>query len=137
MRDLFGAPRNGHHYLKPIEDEFGWVCGMFSDDGAVITIIKANENELKTFYPIRFNGKGEPSPLWRNYLFLEWREQVTLNVCRSTSKFIKIISAHDENGILFPVLVRREAVAQSMEWFWQENTMSATRLGDFMDGGQS
>ena len=35
--DLFGgAPKtNGHAYIKPVEDPFRYICGVFSGDGAV------------------------------------------------------------------------------------------------------
>ena len=53
-------------------------------------------------------------PLWRNYLLIEFREGVTIDLCRTTSNFIKVISERNEDGLLHPILVRREAVKQSM-----------------------
>jgi hypothetical protein len=113
-RDLFAPPTNGHSYLKPLEDPFRWVVAVFAENGATQAIIKANKAKLLTYYPIRFNGKGEAKPLWMNYLFLEWRENITIDLCREVPKFIKIISAHDDEGIVRPILVRRNAIADSL-----------------------
>jgi hypothetical protein len=116
MRDLFGgAPTNGHHYLKPLEDDpFRYICGVFSDDGAVEVIKRANAIPLVTYFPIRFNGKGEPVPLWRSYLLVEFREGVTINLCRTSSNFLKIVSERYKDGLQYPVLVRKSSIAQSM-----------------------
>lgn len=112
MRDLFsGAPINGHAYLS--QNQFRWIVAIFLADGAVDTIKRANANELKTYYPVKQNAKGEYTPLFRNYLFVEFREYVTLDICRATSKFLKVLSAHDEEGILRPILVRRNAVDEN------------------------
>ena len=56
------------------------MVGVFRDDGASKVIIKANTIPLATYYPIRFNKQGEPTPLFRNYLFLEFQEYITINV---------------------------------------------------------
>ena len=45
---------------------------------------------------------------------IEFREGVTKNLCRTTSHFLKVVSERDEDGLLHPVLVKREAVKQSM-----------------------
>ena len=87
---------------------------MFASDGAVQIIRRANAKDLKTFYPIRRNIQGEYAPMWRSYLFIEFREGVTINLCRTTTHFIKIVSERDEEGLLRPILVKREAVKQSM-----------------------
>ena len=113
-RDLFAAPINGHHFLKPVEDPFRYICGVFSGDGATQIMQRASTIPLQTYFPIRFNGKGEPIPLWRNYLLIEFREGVTINLCRTTSYFLKVISEKDEDGLVTPVLVKRDAVKQSM-----------------------
>jgi hypothetical protein len=113
-RDLFAAPVNGHRYIKPVEDSFRYICGVFSGDGAVQILQRANQIPLATFFPIRFNGKGEPVPLWRSYLLIEFREGITINLCRTTSQFLKVVSERDEEGLLRPILVKREAVKQSM-----------------------
>jgi hypothetical protein len=114
MRDLFAAPINGKHYLKPVDDPFRYICGVFSGDGAIQILQRANKIPLATYFPIRFNGKGEPVPLWRAYLLIEFREGVTINLCRTTSNFIKIVGERDEEGLVHPVLVKREAVKESM-----------------------
>jgi hypothetical protein len=112
VKDLFGAPKiNGHHYL---DDPFRWCVAIFATDGAVEVIKRANETDLKSFYPIRQNIRGEYKPLWANYLFIQFIETVTIDLCRSTTKFIKVISAHDQEGLLKPVLVRRNGVQESM-----------------------
>jgi hypothetical protein len=69
---------------------------------------------LATYFPIRFNARGEATPLWRAYLFAEFRDGITIDILRSTSKFIRIISERDDEGIYQPVLVRRNAVQESM-----------------------
>src|ERR1700733_12033758 len=112
--DLFAPKTNGHHYLQPIEDPFRYVVAVFGTDGASVTIRRANEHDLKTFYPIKFNGKGEPAPMWANCLFIEFVEGVTIDLCRITSKFIRIVSARDKEGILRPILVRKNAIAESL-----------------------
>jgi hypothetical protein len=112
--DLFGAPVNGHSYLKPVEDPFRWVCAQFAADGATQVIKRANEIPLRTYYPIRFNAKNEPTPLWRSYLFIEFKEGVTINLCRTTTHFINTINERDADGMAYPVLVRRHAIAESL-----------------------
>ena len=111
MRDLFAPKINGHAYLH--QDTFRWVVSVFEQDGATQAIIRANRRNLLTYYPIRFNKNGEPVPLFRNYLFVEFNEYVTIELCRSTIHFIKIISAKDEDGIVRPILVRRNAVDEN------------------------
>ena len=39
---------------------------------------------------------------------------MTINLCRTTTQFIKVVSERDEEGLMHPVLVKREAVKQSM-----------------------
>jgi hypothetical protein len=97
MRDLFAPKVNGHAFLKRLDDPFRWVVGVFSGNGATEIIRRANAKDLKTFYPIRRNLAGEYTPLWRAYLFVEWRETVTIDLCRATTHFIKIVSERDEN----------------------------------------
>src|SRR5580704_18693272 len=97
-RDLFAAPVSGHRYIKPVEDSFRYICGVFSGDGAVQILQRANQIPLATFFPIRFNGNGGPVPLWRSYLLIEFREGVTINLCRTTSHFLKVVSERDEEG---------------------------------------
>jgi hypothetical protein len=116
--DLFdgSAPINGKHYdlfSGAYVDSFRWVVGVFSGDGASHAIIKANKSKLQTYYPIRFNQHGEPTPLFRNYLFIQFIERTTINICRETPNFIKILNARDEDGIFRPILVRRNAVDEN------------------------
>jgi hypothetical protein len=119
MPDLFGgAPKvNGHRYDlfsgKQI-DSFRWVVGVFKDDGAIQTIIRAHKCNLLTYFPLRYNQKGMPTPLWKNYLFVEFREYITIDLCRSTSHFIKVLSARDEDGISRPILLPRNAIQESL-----------------------
>jgi hypothetical protein len=113
VRDLFAAPVNGHKYIKSVEDLFRWVVAIFSQDGATRAIIKANNANLLTYYPVRFNNKGEPVPLFRNYLCIQFVEDITINLCRGTPKFVKILTAHDDEGLLRPMLVRRNAVDEN------------------------
>jgi hypothetical protein len=104
--DLFGEMQSS---------DFHWVVAIFQGTGASEIIPRANEASLKTYYPFRFNVRGEPIPLWRNYLFVEFQESLTLSVCRSTFRFLKLISAHDEEGILHPVLVPKNAINENMK----------------------
>ena len=112
MHDLF----NGAAHPSAISEieEFKWIVAVFSADGASITIRRANEHDLKTFYPIRFSGKGEPTPMWANYLFIEFVEGITIDLCRITSKFMRIVSARDKEGIVRPILVPKNAIAESL-----------------------
>jgi hypothetical protein len=105
VQDLF-APQ--------AQNEFKWVVAVFANTGATEAIRKANEVPLKTFYPIRFNHKGLPVPLWRHYLFIEFRNSITAQVCRSTKKFIKVITMRDDEGIEYPVLVRKNAIDEHL-----------------------
>jgi hypothetical protein len=116
MPDLF-APKelNGKYYdlFGTLVDEFRWVVSIFAQDGAPRAIIQANKLSLLTYYPIRFNANGEPIPLFRSYLFIEYKEDVTIGLCRDTPKFIKILTAHDDEGLLRPMLVRRNSVDEN------------------------
>lgn len=121
MPDLFSAaPKvNGHRYdlfNNREEDPFRWLVGVFSGDGASQVIIKANMAHLATYYPLRFNKIGEPVPLFRNYLFIQFEEYTTINLCRSTKKFVKIIAARDpDSDLIHPVLVRRNAIQENLQ----------------------
>lgn len=116
VRDLFAAPINGHKYVKSV-DEFRWVVGIFSGNGAVEVIKRANG--LKTFYPIRRNIKGEYVPLWRPYLFIQFEEGVTINLCRTTNRSITVISERDDAGLVRPVLIRKDAINESLRLMTQ------------------
>ena len=112
-KDLF-AP-NGYAYLD--EDEFRWIVGVFRGNGAMEVIKRANG--LKIFYPVRLTFKGEYVPVWRNYLFVEFKESITINLCRTTPDFIKVISERDDDGMLRPVLIRKNAIDESMRLITQ------------------
>jgi hypothetical protein len=101
-------------FFRACRRPFRYICGVFSGDGATLIMQRANEIPLATFFPIRFNGNGEPVPLWRNYLLIEFREGVTIDLCRTTSNFLKVVSERHDDGLMHPVLVKQEAVAQSM-----------------------
>ena len=101
------------------QSDFRWIVAIFQKTGATEAIKKANEVRLRTYYPIRLNYNGEPTPLWRNYLFMEFKESLTLNVCRSSFSFLKIISVHDEEGILRPVLVPKNAIDENLRLLHQ------------------
>jgi hypothetical protein len=107
MQDLFAQQNT--------VDNFRWVVGLFSGSGATDAIRRANEVPLRTYYPICFNGRGEPVPMWRNYLFIEFRESLTVQICRSTKKFLKVITMRDEDGIEYPVLVRKDAIQKHQQ----------------------
>jgi hypothetical protein len=94
--------------------DFNWIVATFQGCGASDTIKRANEIPLKTYYPLRMNIYGNLVPLWRNYLFLEFRECVTISICRSTFKFINIISTHDSEGTLKPVFVPKNAIYENL-----------------------
>jgi hypothetical protein len=121
MPDLFGsAPQiNGHRYdlfNKKEIDDFRWLVAMFAQGGATRAIIKANAIHLATYYPLRYNKLGEPVPLWANYLFIEHKEFITIELCRKTPNFVKIISSRDpDSDSMQPVLVRRNAIDESLK----------------------
>jgi hypothetical protein len=94
-------------------DSFRWVVAIFAGDGATRVMIRAHKCDLLTYYPTRFNNQGNPVPLFRNYLFVEFREYITLDICRSTSNFIKVLSARDDEGLARPVLVPRNAIDEN------------------------
>jgi hypothetical protein len=153
MADLFSSSAtkiNGHHYDlfgEAHQDTFHWVCAVFSADGAIQIIKRAKQSDLATYYPIRRNNDGNYVPMWRPYLFVEWQEGVSINLCRTTSKFIKIISARDDDGIMQPVLVRRDAVGESLRLvtmgkydekayvrrFYGKGSIVLVREGNFID----
>ena len=56
MRDLFAAPINGHTYLKPAEDSFRYIGGVFSGDGAVQIIQRASEIPWSLIFPYGLMG---------------------------------------------------------------------------------
>ena len=149
MADLFSAPINGKHY-DPFgfeTDDFRWICAVFQSDGAIQIIKRAKERDIQIFYPIRRNVEGNYVPMWRPYLFVQWKDGITINLCRSTAKFIKIISTKDEDGISRPVLVKRDAVGESLRLvtmgkfdekayerrFYGKGSIVLVREGNFLD----
>jgi hypothetical protein len=112
MLDLFGG--NG---CATIADDFKWSVAVFRSHGASEAIKRANEQQLRTYYPIRRNKIGNLIPLWSNYLFIEFRNQLTLSICRSTSNFIKILSIPDKDGINQPILVPKNVIDENLRLF--------------------
>ena len=114
MRDLFnGHPYNGAPVSKIIIEDFRWVVAIFKNNGASEAIIRANKINLCTYYPVHFNAKNEPVPLWKNYLFIEFKEHITLDLCRTTINFSYVLTARDKDGIVRPHLVRRNSVDEN------------------------
>ena len=105
MMDLFG---------DVIQSDFSWIVATFQGTGASEVIKRANDVPLMTYYPLKINENGVPTPLWRNYLFIEFRGMLTLQICRSTTKFLQVLSCHDEEGTLRPVLVRKSAIDKNL-----------------------
>ena len=121
MPDLFEAPPrlNGHHYDlfsgKEIDD-FRWCIAIFVSNGASQIIQKANAVPLATFYPIFINKACEYVPVFRNYLFIEFKESSTYKLCHSSLNFVRMITARDVDGDVYkPILVRRDAIKESVE----------------------
>jgi hypothetical protein len=102
MLDLFS---NYQHIT-----EFSWILAIFRDRGATEAIKRACDIPLKFYYPLKFNIKGEPVPMWRPYLFLEYRDSITLDICRNTKKFIDVYSMKDDEGNKHPVMVRNSSI---------------------------
>jgi transcription antitermination factor NusG len=133
MRDLFnGAP---HSSAVSETDSFRWVVGVFSGNGAIEIIRRANKRDLRTFYPVRKTLNGEYAPLWRSYLFIEFREAVTINLCRTTANFIKMVSERDEDGVAHPVLVRKNSIDESLRLMTQGKFDNVTFKRNFHGRG--
>jgi hypothetical protein len=133
--DLFTPRTNGHNRLSALEDPFRWVVGVFSGNGAVEIIRRANKRDLRTFYPVRTTVNGESAPLWRSYLFIEFREAVTINLCRTTANFIKMVSERDEDGVAHPVLVRKNSIDESLRLMTQGKFDNVTFKRNFHGRG--
>jgi hypothetical protein len=110
MLDLFA----GSGGATVMDESFQWSVAMFRAKGAVEVIKRANDSSLRTYYPFKRNKSGDFIPLWRNYLFIEFKSQLTITICRSTSNFIKILCIPDEDGINQPVLVRKNVIDENM-----------------------
>jgi hypothetical protein len=97
-------------------DSFILIVAQFTGNGATRAIIKAHQCGVLIYYAVRINEKGEPVPLWANYLLVEYREFVTIQLRRGTPSFFKIFSARDvDSDLMQPLMVRREAGAESMK----------------------
>jgi len=94
--------------------DFRWSVAVFKAHGAVEAIKRANQVPLKTYYPFKIDKRGNFTPLWRNYLFLEFRQSLTLEVCRTTRNFIKMLTMRDDEGETYPILVKKEAITENM-----------------------
>lgn len=92
------------------QTDFCWIVAIFQGCGASDVIKRANEIPLTTYYPLKIDRDGNLVPLWRNYLFIEHQWRISVDICRSTSKFIKFIN----NGGL-PVLVPKNAINAHLE----------------------
>jgi len=108
MLDLFAGEANVD------VESFQWSVAMFRNKGATEAIKRANDYSLRTYYPFKRNKFGDFVPLWRNYLFIEFKQQLTLTICRSTSNFIKILCIPDDDGINHPVLVRKNVIDDNL-----------------------
>jgi hypothetical protein len=108
MLDLFAQN-------SPQIDDFHWAVAIFASSGATEAIKRANDAQLRTFYPFKININGEPIPLWRNYLFIQFVDNLTTEICRSTTRFMSFISETDpETGIKKPRLVRKDAINENL-----------------------
>jgi hypothetical protein len=94
--------------------DFRWSVAMFRGSGATEAIKKANQVPLKTYYPLKMNRFGDFTPLWRNYLVIEYVQNTTIDVCRSAQNFIKMLTMRDDEGNNYPILVRKEAISENM-----------------------
>jgi hypothetical protein len=110
MLDLFSGADGANMNLESFE----WTVAMFRNKGATEAIKRANDYALRTYYPFKRNKVGDFVPLWRNYLFIEFKQQLTLTICRSTSNFIKILCIPDDEGINQPVLVRKNVIDENL-----------------------
>jgi transcription antitermination factor NusG len=70
---------------------------------------------LRHSTPYRRNHKNEYVPLWRSYLFIQFVEGVSIELCRTTSHFIRIISERDDDGLMQPILIRKDAINESLK----------------------
>lgn len=93
MRDLFGGTT---------VCEFQWIVGVFRPGGATEIIKRANDIPLKTYYPLRLTNDDKTEPLWSNYLFIEFLENISIQICKTTSRFIKILRHLDGDPITVP-----------------------------------
>jgi hypothetical protein len=93
-------------------DKFFWSVGIFAGNGANEAIKHAIDEHLEVFYPYRLNKSGDFTPLWKNYLFIEWIDNLSIDVCNRCNKFIKFISFDDSNK---PFLVKHDSINECLE----------------------
>jgi hypothetical protein len=101
MLDLFG---------QNDQKDFYWIVAMFTGCGASDVIKRANGIPLQTYYPLRLNKDGNMVPLWRNYLFIEFKGRISVDICRSTYRFLKFINIDK-----IPILVPKNAINSHLE----------------------
>jgi transcription antitermination factor NusG len=95
---------------QPKENNFYWIVGVFSGNGALEAIRRAIDYHLQIYYPHKLNQNNQLVPLWKNYLFIEYVPKISVQICRNATRFIKIISIDGE-----PVLVRHDAIDESLQ----------------------
>jgi hypothetical protein len=93
-------------------DKFFWSVGIFAGNGANEAIKRAIDARLEVFYPYRLNKSGDFTPLWKNYLFIEWIDNLSVDVCNHCNKFIRFISFDDSNK---PFLVKYDSISECLE----------------------
>ena len=81
-------------------DKFWWTVAIFTGNGASEVIKHAINEHLEIFYPFRLNNNGNFSPLWKNYLFIEWIQYLTPKICRRSTKFIKFITFDGQQALV-------------------------------------
>jgi hypothetical protein len=105
MQDLFSTS-------EPAQNtEINWILSVFYGNGAIEAIRKAIEYQLQIYYPHKINKNNQIIPIWRSYLFLEFIPKISVEVCRFSSKFVKVIT--DKDGS--PILIRQSMLNESLE----------------------
>ena len=92
------------------EESFYWSVAVFNANGASEVIPHAIEHKLHIFYPFRCNKKGNFTPLWKSYLFIEYDPDLTLRICRKSLKFSYFITFNGE-----PELVPKNAINECLQ----------------------
>ena len=132
MLDLF----QNHRCANIWKDEFRWALAVFRQKGALEAMRRAKANQLMTYYPVKFNTANKVVPLWSNYLFIEFKRSLTMQICRCTSNFIRIVSAENiETGENEPILIRRNAIDESMQLFMNGFYNESVRVRPFYGYG--
>jgi hypothetical protein len=139
MLDMFGA--NNTNDTEIYSDLFGtyqqydkffWSVGIFAGNGATEAIKYALDARLEVFYPHHLNKNGDFVPLWKNYLFIEWIDNVSVSVCRKCNKFIKFISFDENNR---PFLVGRNNIDECLEMLKMGKYNIISKERDFYPAG--